>query len=104
MGELIICALAAATPSLLFGVLLYVYVRGERAALIRLAEDGFRHVAARDAKDASEAKAMQMYQEEAMREQQIQFDRWESAMKKEEPRPVVDRVKACCRKHRDSKR
>ena len=42
-----------------------------------LTEDALRHLAARDAKDAAEAKATILYQEEAMREQRLEFDRQE---------------------------
>lgn len=89
MGELIICALAGSVPSLLFGVLFFIYARGERAAMQQLAEDGFRHLVAQDAKEAAEAKAMQLYQEEALREQQIEFDRHERELQSAPP-PKTD--------------
>ena len=90
MGELIICALAGSLPSLLFGVLFFMFARGERAAMQTLAEDGFRHLAARDAKEAAEAKATQLYQQEALREQQIEFDRHERELMKNAPAPKTD--------------
>jgi len=80
MGELIICAAGAMLPSLIFGVLLLMHVRGERATMSALSEEAFRHIASKDAKDASEARALRDYQSEALREQRIEFERHEAGL------------------------
>lgn len=90
MGELIICALAGVIPSCVFGVLLWTFARGERAAVAHLLEEAFCHLAARDAKDAAEAKATLLYQQEAMREQRVDFDRQQQEMEKTtNPKPTT---------------
>ena len=92
MGELIICALAGVVPSVVFGLLFFFHVRGERSAVTALAEEGFRHIAARGAKDAGEAKGTQLYQQEALREQQIEFDRQERELQDAQPQPTGPQV------------
>lgn len=82
MGQLIVVAVAAVVPSIVFGIFMFFHTRGERSLVSTLAEDAFRHLAARDAKDAATAKATALYQEEAIREQKVEFDRHEKEIAK----------------------
>jgi type II secretory pathway component PulL len=93
MGELIICAAAALLPSLIFGGLLLWHVRGERATVSTLAEEAFRHIASRDARDAAEARALKDYQSEALREQRVEFERHEKELRTGEPPALRDVVR-----------
>jgi len=78
LGEALMMAVAV-TPTVIFGFLLYFHAKSERRATMALVTEAMRQLNSKNSMMASEAKATEMYQEEAIREQQVEFDKQKDA-------------------------
>jgi hypothetical protein len=73
-GALILCCVVLTLALAGVAVAFALHVRSERKGFVELTKESLRHMAARTAKDAAEAKALEMYQEEAIREQRDAYE------------------------------
>lgn len=70
-----VAILAAVLPSTLFGFLFFMHARGERRTTVVMTKEAFAHINSKDSIMASEARANELYQEEAIREQAAEFNK-----------------------------
>jgi hypothetical protein len=72
---MIIVALAAMAVTVFFGLLFYFHAKGERQYIKQIVAEAMLQLNSRDAVVASQARANDAYQTEALREQAAEFDK-----------------------------
>lgn len=66
------------------------HARGERKAFTEFAEKALAHIKASSPQEAAEALAVEAYQEEALREQRLQFERdFRAPKSKPDSKPAI---------------
>jgi len=78
-------------PVIIFSILFFWNMREERKTLKEITENLMWHIGAKGPKEVAEAKAMEAYEEQALRQQQAQFERVEERIDNPQPRQrIVD--------------